>query len=65
MTILKAIWNGAAFYIEVFAVRYVRKFKDPNNDSITPSSTPDISPVLKPVVRDGDVPPVVRLKKDE
>lgn len=37
VTFLKVIWNGAAFYIEVFAVRYIRKFP----------ATPPGSPKLK------------------
>ena len=49
VTMLKSIWNGASFYIEVFAVRYVRKFKRSKDvDRITPPMTPDSTPSTSP-----------------
>eukprot|EP00938_MAST-03A_sp_MAST-3A-sp1_P006418 g6418.t1 len=49
VTMLKSIWNGASYYIEVFAVRYVRKFKRSKDvDRITPPMTPDSTPSTSP-----------------
>lgn len=62
ITFLRALWNGAAFYIEVFAVRYVRKFK--RSDATTPASTPGTSPNLEPMTPPSASPPALRNRRD-
>lgn len=61
ITSLKSLWNGAAFYIEVFAVRYVRKFKTTPAESSTPVHSPDVSPSIIPISGNSKKIPVTSL----
>ena len=67
ITMLKSIWNGASFYIEVFAVRYVRKFKRTTDvNGRTPTMTPDSTPSTSPALKPEAAPPIdkIFLKKE-
>ena len=62
LTMLKCVWNGASFYIEVFAVRYVRKFKrnpDSSSNGTSPSNSADNTPTSSPHVSPAETNPSI------